>query len=66
MQYLNFFKIQKPAIKICPPFRAILDVINTQSYKLAKFLAPNLSPLIINEYTVKDTFAFAEEITKTD
>lgn len=62
----QFFKIHKPVIKIWPPFRPILDAINTQSYKLAKFLAPNLSPLIINEYTVKDTFAFAEEITKTD
>ena len=35
-------------------------------YKLAKFLGPILSPLTINEYTVKDSFTFAEEITKTD
>ena len=40
--------------------------INTPSYKLAKFLVPILSPLTINEYTVKDSFAFAKEITKTD
>ena len=27
---------------------------------------PILSPLAINEYTVKDSFAFAKEIAKTD
>ena len=27
---------------------------------------PILSPLAINEYTFKDSFAFAKEITKTD
>ena len=40
--------------------------VNTPSYKLAKFLVPILSPLTANEYTVKDSFAFAKEITKTD
>ena len=35
-------------------------------FKLAKFIGPILSPLAINEYTVKDSFAFAKEITKTD
>ena len=59
-------KIHKPVIDNCPSFRPILDAINTPSYKLVKFLVPILSPLAINEYTVKDSFAYAKEITKTD
>ena len=46
--------------------RPIIDAINTPSYKLAKFFVPILSPLVINEYTVKHSFAFAKKITKTD
>ena len=58
-------KVLKPAMNNCPSFRPILDAIKTPSYKLAKFLGPLLSPLAINEYTVKDSFAVAKEITKT-
>ena len=58
--------MHKPVITNCPSFRIILDAIDTPSYKLAKFLVPILSPLTINKYTVKDSFAFAKEITKTD
>ena len=36
--------------------------MNTPTYKLAKFLAPILKPLTTNEFTVKDSFHFAEEI----
>ena len=50
----------KPVINNCPSFRPVLDGINTTSYELAKFLEP------INEYTVKDFFGFAKEMTKTD
>ena len=59
-------KVHKPVINNFPSFRPILGAIKTPSYKLAKFLVPILSPLAINEYTVKDSFAFAKEITKTD
>ena len=59
-------KVQKPVINNCPSFRPILDTINTPAHKLAKFLVPILSPLAINKYTVKDSFAFAKDITKTD
>ena len=45
----------------CPPFRSILSAINTPTYKLAKFRVPILKSLTSNEYTVKDSFAFAEE-----
>ena len=59
-------KVHKPVISNCPFFRPVLDAINTPSYRLAKFRVPILSPLGINECTVKDSFAFAKEITKTD
>ena len=36
--------------------------LNTPTYKLAKFLVPILKPLTTNEFTVKDSFHFAEEI----
>ena len=44
-----------------PSFRPILDAINTLPYRLAKFLVPNISPLAINEYTVKDSYLFAKD-----
>ena len=36
--------------------------MNIPTYKLAKFLVPILKPLTTNEFTVKDSFHFAEEI----
>ena len=36
------------------------------TYKLAKFLIPVLKPLISNEHTANDSFAFAEEIIEQD
>ena len=59
-------KVQKAIINNSPSFRPILDDINIPSYKLAKYLVSILSPLTINTYTVKETFNFAKEITKTD
>ena len=59
-------KAGKDIIDNCPPFQPILSAINTSTYKLAKFLAPILKSLTSNEYTVKDSFAFAEEIVKQD
>ena len=43
----------------CPSFWPILSAIYTPTYKLATFL---VSVLTSNEYTVKDSFAFAEEM----
>ena len=37
---------------------------DTHTYKLAKFLLPFLTLLTDNEYTVTDSFPFAEEICK--
>ena len=39
-----------------------MSALNTPTYKLAKFLVPILKPLTTNEFTVKDSFHFAEEI----
>ena len=49
-------KVHKPVINNCPSFRPTLDAINTPSYKLAKFIVPILSPMVIDEYTAKDSF----------
>ena len=47
-----------------PKFGSILSAIGTTSYKIAKFLIPILKPLETNEYVIKDSFAFAEEVRK--
>ena len=47
-------------------FRPIVSAINTPGYNLAKFLIHILEPLADNEFTVKDSFSFAKEITKCD
>ena len=59
-------KVHKDIVENCPPFRPILSAINTPTYKLAKFLVPILKSLSSNEHTVKDSFAFAEEIVEQD
>ena len=59
-------KVHKAITDICPPFRPILSAIGTPSYKLAKFLVPKLSSITFNEFTVKGSFAFAEEIVHQD
>ena len=59
-------KVHKAITEVCPPFRPILSAIGTPSYKLAKFLVPKLSSVTFNEFTVKDSFAFADEIVHQD
>ena len=59
-------KVRKDIVDNCPPFRPILSAINTPTYKLAKFLVPILKYLTSDEHTVKDSFAFAEEIVEQD
>ena len=39
-----------------------MSALITPTYKLAKFLVPILKPLTTNEFKVKDSFHFAEEI----
>ena len=49
-----------------PPFHPILSAIGTPTYKLAKFLLSFVTSLTQNEYTITDTFNFAEEICNQD
>ena len=50
-------KVHKANVENCPPFWPILSALNAPTYKLAI-----LKPLTTNEFTVKDSFHFAEEI----
>ena len=59
-------KVHKEQVDGWPPFRSILSALQTPTYNLAKFLVPILNPLTKNEYTVKDSFQFAEEILEQD
>ena len=56
-------KIYKPVVNNLPKFRPILSAINIPGYKIAKFLILILQPLTHNEFTIKDSFSFAKEIT---
>ena len=49
-----------------PSFRPILSAIGRPTYKLSKFLVPILEPLTTNQYTIKDSFTFAEELQSFD
>ena len=55
-------KVHKIDTDGLPFFRPILSPIGTPTYKLAKFLVPVLEPLKTNEYTIKESFTFAEEL----
>ena len=59
-------KIHKPIKDGVPPFRPILSDIGKPTYKLAKFFVPLLASLTSNEYTIKDSFSFAEELLSFD
>ena len=59
-------KVHKHQVDGCPPFKPILSPLQTTPDNLAKFLVPILNPLTKNEYTVKDSFQFAEEICEQD
>ena len=59
-------KVHKPIINGLPPFRPILSAIGTPTHKLAKFLVFVLSDITQNEFTVKDSFTFVDEILTQD
>ena len=59
---MDFVKLTKISLIITCLFDLFLSAVNTPTYKLAKFILPILKSLIRNEYTVKDSFAIAEEI----
>ena len=45
-------------------FRPILSALCTVNYNLAKFLVPLLEPLTKNDYTLKNSFEFVNEISE--
>ena len=55
-------KTHKSTVDGVPPFRLILSVIGTPTYKLAKCFVPLLEPLTYNQHTIKDSFSFCEEL----
>ncbi len=48
------------------PLRPILSAIGTPQYCIAKFLVPLLRDVTENQWTVKDSFTFAKELTSLD
>ena len=58
--------MHKPLKNGLPKFRPILSVIGTPTYKLAKFLVPVLSDITQNEFIVKNSFTFVDEILSQD
>ena len=49
-----------------PKLRPIVSSIGTFNYNLARYLCELLSPLVPNNYSCKDTFAFVSKIKNTD
>ena len=48
--------------KIGNPLRPIFAACGTPAYKLAKFLVPILTPITRNEYTIINSYHFAQEL----
>jgi hypothetical protein len=42
------------------PFRTIVSSVNTYNYNLASYLVGKRQPISTNQYTVKDSFSFAD------
>ena len=55
-------KVHKPCVNGVTRFRPILSAISTPTYALANFLVPLLTSLTINDYTVKDSFTFSDDL----
>ena len=54
--------MQKPLVNGLSQFRPIISAIGTPTYKLPKFSVPVLSDITQNEFTVKGSFTFVDEI----
>ena len=50
----------------CPPFRPILSAIGTCTYNLAKYFVPILNDHTHNDFVLKDSFSFCDDIRKQD
>ena len=64
--YNGSLMVHKLVVNNTPKFRPILSAINTPIYSLAKYLNRILSPLTSNEFTVKNSFDFAEKVVNYD
>ena len=49
-----------------PKLRPIVSSIGTFNYNLARFLCDLFSPLVLNDYSCKDTFSFVSQIKNTN
>ena len=59
-------KVHKGKSGRTPPFRPILSAIGTATYSLAKYLVDLLSPIMLSEFCLKDSFSFSKEIRSQD
>ena len=57
-------KIHKPLVNGFPKLRPILSAINTGTYNWATFFVPLLKSFTSSNFTVKDSFDFAKDITQ--
>ena len=57
-------KIHKPLVNGFPKLRPILSAINTGTWRWTKCFVSLLKSFTSNNYTVKDSFDFAKDITK--
>ena len=64
--FYGLAKVLKPVTDRCTSFWPILLAISAPFYKLTEFLVPLLIPLTSNDYTIKDSFSFAEKVTFFD
>ena len=55
-------KIHKPTFEADKLYRPIFAAYNVASYKLSKYLVNVLSPLSTNEFTLKNSFDFRNQI----
>lgn len=62
----GFSKVSKPVTDRLTSLQLIRFAINTISYKLTKVIVPLLTSLTSNNFTIKDSFSFAEEVSCFD
>ena len=55
-------KIHESIVDGALPFCPIFSAIGTSTYKLTKFFVPLLEPKTYNQYTIKDSFSFCEDL----
>ena len=55
-------EVHKTVVNNTPKLPPILSAINAPAYFLGKYFNPILSPRTTNEFTVKNSFDFAEEV----